>query len=328
MSNGVRIIKVNQDDDGQRLDRWLKRVAPDLPYVLVQKLIRKGQIRIDGGRCKTDTKISGGQEVRLPPYQADRAPKDQRKSKLSDKDAQFIRSLVIHQDGDVIALNKPAGLAVQGGTKIKKHIDGMLDAFTGKNGVRPRIVHRLDKDTSGVLLLARNAKTAKKLGAMFKGRDIKKIYWAIVTPTPEIHDGKIKAPLLKAESGDKEKVTVDEKEGKFALTEYRVIERAADLAAFVAFWPRTGRTHQIRVHAQILGSPILGDGKYGGQDAFLEGVDHPRQLHLHARRLILPHPTQKGILDISAPLPAELAKSWKALGFNTKNKEDPFEDLN
>lgn len=331
MSNEPRILTVSRDDDGQRLDRWLKRMAPDLPYVLVQKLIRKGQIRIDGKRAKMDTRIEQGQEVRLSAAKPEsrQHPDNKKVRKISSEDIAYIQSLVIYQDKDIIALNKPIGMATQGGSKVKRHIDGLLDGLADNDGVRPRLVHRLDKDTSGVLLLARSAKVAKALGDIFKGRDIKKIYWAIVTPTPEMMHGTIKAPLLKGGEQGREKVHVDHEEGKYAQTEYAVVENAASRAAFVAFWPRTGRTHQIRVHAQIAGFPILGDGKYGGASAMMdEDMEHARTLHLHAQRLIFMHPTQKGrIMDIRAPLPPEIAKTWKTLGFNAKYKGDPFIDL-
>ncbi len=325
MSN-VRHLKVAKDDDGQRMDRWLKRYVPEIPYVLIQKLLRQGQIRVDSKRAKAETRLKAGQDIRIPPVASlEKRTVDRRK--ISEKDAAFIKSLVIYDDGDVIALNKPNDLGTQGGTKMKRHIDGLLDALKNKEGVRPRLVHRLDKDTSGVLLLARSAQAARVLGESFKGRDVKKIYWAIVTPTPVPPQGTIRAALLKAGGRNKEKVVVDEQEGKKSRTDYTVIDSAGDKAAFVAFWPRTGRMHQLRVHAQLIGCPILGDRKYGGQTAKVEGMNHPRRLHLHARRIICPHPMRKGMLDITAPLPAELAGSWKNFGFNANQKGDPFEGL-
>ncbi len=330
----VRMITVKEDDDGQRLDRWLKRIVPDMPYVLAQKLLRKGAIRIDGKKAKPDTRLSAGQEIRIPPFETGGIKSEKHKKKITEDDVIFMRSLVIYEDEDIIALNKPHGLATQGGTNMKRHIDGLLDVFKDKQGVKPRLVHRLDKDTSGVLLLAKSAKCARELGFAFKGRDVKKIYWSVVTPTPEAYEGTIKAPIVKS-GGNYEKMIIDEEEGKFALTEYAVIENAGRAASFVAFWPRTGRTHQIRVHAaQALGCTILGDHKYKAVkdeeckliDADLEGMKLAKRLHLHARRVILPHPMQNGkTLDITAPLCPELVKSWKSLGFNHKNKQDPFE---
>ena len=323
----VRHITVSEDDDGQRLDRWLKKNLPDVPYGLMQKLIRKGQLRIDGKRAKPDTKLAAGQDVRIPPV-SDGTTRKNADGKIALKGADYIKSMVIFDDGDIIALNKPAGLAVQGGTKTRHHIDGMLDALTGDNGVRPRLVHRLDKDTSGVLLLARSAKVTRALGDMFKGRDIKKIYWALVAPTPQAHMGTIRAAVGKSEGPrGSEKMVIDDKEGKKAVTEYVVLEHALDQAAFVAFWPRTGRTHQIRVHAELMGCPVLGDEKYG-QDSFkIAGLAPARRLHLHAQRIICRHPTKKGMIDIQAPLPPELRNSWKTLGFDPSYKKDPFADL-
>jgi 23S rRNA pseudouridine955/2504/2580 synthase len=298
--------------------------------------MRKGQIRVDGGRVKPDTKLSGGQDVRIPPIKERGRPE---KPTLSEQDKAFIKSLVIYKDEHVIALNKPPGLATQGGSKVTEHIDGMLDALADKEGVRPRLVHRLDKDTSGVILLARSAQMARNLGDAFKGRDIKKIYWAIVSPTPEVYEGTIKAPLIKAGGTNRERMVVDEEEGKYAATDYIMLENAHNSAAFMAFWPRTGRTHQIRVHAELIGCPIVGDKKYSRlpeqeethdarrkAEADLADMNMAKTLHLHARRLILPHPGREGVLDITAPLPPQLAGSWKKLGFSTNLKTDPFED--
>lgn len=336
MSDDIRLIQVKEDDDGQRLDRWLKRHVPDMPYVLAQKLLRKGAIRVNGKSAKTDTRLEGGQEIRIPQFATGGIKSLMNKKKLTDEDAAYMHSLVIFDDGDVIALNKPHGIATQGGTNQKRYIDGMLEALADKEGVVPRLVHRLDKDTSGVLLLARSAKVARELGAAFKGRDVKKIYWAVVTPSPEAFEGTIKAPIAKAGGAGREKMVVDEEEGKFAVTDYAVIENANREAAFVAFWPRTGRTHQIRIHAQVMGCPILGDGKYKAikdpeskrPDVDMAGMDISKRLHLHAHRIIMPHPIKHGkVIDVTAPLPVELVKSWRALGFNPKHKGDPFADL-
>ncbi len=336
MKTALRLIKIKDDDDGQRLDRWIKKNVPDMPYILAQKLMRKGQIRIDGKRVKPETRISAGQEIKIPPFDVKEHSNKPKIREPSKADMDLIRSMVIYEDEDIIAINKPYGLASQGGTNTDRHIDAMLPSLKDEQGIAPRLVHRLDKDTSGVMLLARSAKCARALGKSFKGRDIRKIYWAIVTPTPEILEGSIKAPIIKS-AGDFEKMIIDEKEGKFALTEYKVVESAGRAAAFVAFWPRTGRTHQIRVHAaQALGSSIIGDRKYRAIkdeeckkiDADLAGMNLSKRLHLHSRRIILPHPIKHGqIIDITAPLDNDLIKSWKALGFNYKDKQDPFADI-
>ncbi|NCT41688.1 MAG: RluA family pseudouridine synthase [Alphaproteobacteria bacterium] len=332
----VRHIEVKADDDGQRLDRWIKKYVPEIPYALAQKLMRKGQIRVGSKRAKAETRLETGQTVRIPPVDDKSQPI---KHKLTDKDKAFIKDMVIYEDADVIVLNKPSGIATQGGSKQSRYIDLYLEAFTNKEGVKPRLVHRLDKDTSGILLLARSANVARKLGDAFKGRDIKKIYWAITSPAPETPEGTIKAPLSKAGGSNKERMVVDEEEGKMAITDFVILESAMSSAAFVAFWPRTGRTHQLRVHAELIGCPIVGDKKYSRlpeqeewhearrkAEADLNGMDLANRLHLHARRIILPHPTNTGkMLDITAPLPPELRKSWKALGFSPNLKGDPFE---
>ncbi|MCC6598567.1 MAG: RluA family pseudouridine synthase [Alphaproteobacteria bacterium] len=332
--SGVRHIQVKEDDNGQRLDRWLKKYVPELPYILAQKLMRTGQIRVDGKRTKPDMRLAGGQDIRIPPIEGEGRKSDRNAQKISDKDAQFIRSLVIYEDEDIIAINKPQGLAVQGGTGLKKHVDGMLDALTGPDGVRPRIVHRLDKDTSGVLLLARSADCARAMGRIFKTRGVRKIYWALVSPAPTTMDGTINAPLAKMGGPERESIGVNEEEGKPAITEFRVLEHAHRQAAFVAFWPRTGRTHQIRVHAALMGTPVIGDTKYGDRDVEhehqiigLDGIDLHKGLHLHARRILCAHPSGKGRLDITAPLSPELARSWKAMGFESNAKGDPFADV-
>ena len=332
-----RFIDVKDDDDGQRFDRWLKKRVPELPYGLTQKLIRKGAFKIDGKRAKADTKLVSGQRVRIPPVKAGtRKPKD-KEARLSEQDRKFIHDMILYEDADIIALNKPHGLAVQGGTKTERHVDRLLPALKNKDGVVPRLVHRLDKDTSGILLLARSAKVAKNLGEAFRGREMRKIYWALVHGVPDNYDGSIKAPLAKAGGLNKERMVVDEDEGKFALTEYSVIDHAHGHCSFMAFWPRTGRTHQIRVHAELMGHPVVGDGKYAGRELVSEHDGTPiernedlkreRQLHLHAHRLIFRHPGTGKMFDLKAPLPPELRKNWKKMGFETKYKVDPFADL-
>jgi len=324
MTEGVTI---SEADDGQRLDRWLKKNYPGFTFGQLQKILRTGQLRVDGKRAKGDTRLAVGQVIRIPPQLLADPP--ERKKGINPKDAEFIRSLVIYKDQHVIAINKPPGLAVQGGSKIEKHVDGMLDGLADEGGVRPRLVHRIDKDTSGVLLLARTTLAAQALGDMFKGRDIRKYYWAVVAPSPEMDQGKINVPLAKVDAGGGERVmAVDEEEGKSALTFYQVMERVGDKLAWVAFWPKTGRTHQIRVHALEMGSPLLGDYKYDPMQSFLEDKPElPRTLHLHARRVIMPHPITGKKLDITAPLGAEMKKTFKYFGFNADDKTDPFEIL-
>lgn len=328
------------DEDGQRFDRWVKKAVPDMPYGLSQKLIRKGAFRIDGKRAKGDSVLSEGQVIRIPPYQGSggrsaAARGEKKPEKMSSHDKAFMHDLVLYDEGGVIAINKPAGLATQGGSKIKRHLDGLLPALADKDGVVPRLVHRLDKDTSGVMLLARSAKIAKDLGRMFKNRSIDKIYWAITRGVPAQPDGLIRAPLAKSGPPGQERMRVDEENGQFAETDYVVMDYAHKKAAFIAFSPRTGRTHQIRVHAELMGCPLLGDGKYAGraldhqndpEQALpdFEGYDLAQGLHLHARSLSFAHPVTGKSVTIMAPVPADKKKTWKALGFNANDKSNPF----
>lgn len=328
--SGVRHITVSQDDDGQRLDRWIKRHAPEIPFGLAQKLMRKGQVRVDGKRAKPDMRLTAGQDIRLPPVE-DKVKGDI--YRLNEKDEKLMRSLVIYDDGDILAINKPYGIATQGGMNIERHIDGMLEALVDEDGVKPRLVHRLDRETSGVLLLARSADMARQMGKIFSGRHIRKIYWAITTPAPEMNDGEIRAPLSKGEGAQKDKMIVDGENGQSASTLFQVIDRAHKQAAFVAFWPKTGRTHQIRVHAAYLGCPISGDYKYAlpvksgdheKPEIVVEGL--AKRLHLHAAEVTFKHPKSGRILTLKAPLPPELKKSWSALGFDAKTPPGLFED--
>lgn len=327
--SGVYHIEVSEDEDGQRLDRFLQKHLKGTPFGLLQKLMRSGQIRVDSKRVKAATRIAAGQSVRIPPMEEKTF---EEKNKLSAKDAAFIQSLVIYDDGDIIAINKPAGIATQGGTNINRHIDGMLDGLikkdgSNKEGIRPRLVHRLDKDTSGVLLLAGSSNMAREMGKIFQGRDIRKIYWALTVPAPEMNNGEIRAPIHKAGGIGNEKMVVDAEEGQPATTLFDVVERAHKQVAFVAFWPRTGRMHQIRVHAAHMGCPILGDGKYGGQEAFLRDMNHVNRVHLHARSVRFKHPKTKKTIEIMAPLADDLKESWKSFGFDMNSNYNAFNDI-
>jgi 23S rRNA pseudouridine955/2504/2580 synthase len=327
-----KLIIVSPEDDGQRLDRWLKKCVPEIPYGLAQKLIRKGAIKIDGKKGKGDSRLAAGQEVRIPPVE-DRPDRAKQEYKMNADDAAMMRALVLFDDGDIVVLNKPSGLATQGGGEEKRHIDGMLKALTNREGLKPRLIHRLDKETSGVLLLAREPETVRSLGFTFKTRDVKKIYLALCSPAPVPDEGQIRAPVAKVKGRIKDKMTIDDEDGKGAVTDFQVIERAGKKAAFVAFCPLTGRTHQIRVHAaEALKAPLVGDGKYArkaNEDTRidLDGLNLPDRLHLHAFSLRLPDPRDgRKILSFNAPLPPELRASWKAFGFDPSWSGDPFMD--
>lgn len=324
---GVEIRTVAEDEAELRLDRWFKRHLPQLGHGMLEKLLRTGQIRVDGKRAQSNTRLAAGQQVRVPPIPeqaAAPAAAARPKPKVADADAQALRDAVLYMDDHVIVLNKPAGLAVQGGTGMDRHLDGMLDALRF-DGERPRLVHRLDKDTSGVLLLGRTAAAAAKLAAAFKGRFARKLYWAVVVGVPKPRQGLIDAPLAKMPGRMGDKVAVDEDEGKKAVTAYRTVE-AVKRAAWLEMEPRTGRTHQLRAHCALIGTPILGDGKYGGADAFLSGQGVSRKLHLHARAIRVPHPVS-GTLEIAAPLPEHLANTFTFFGFEERAAGKAFAGL-
>ncbi|WP_427968467.1 RluA family pseudouridine synthase [Altererythrobacter sp.] len=314
----VRQFTVQPDDDGIRLDRWFKRNLPQIGFGMVSKWARTGQIRVDGKRVKPDDRLAAGQIVRVPPggEQTGRKPKPRRE--LSEAEIAEARAMVIKQTKSAIVLNKPPGLATQGGSKTHHHVDGLLDAFVEGEGEgagpRPRLVHRLDKDTSGVLLVARTPGSAASYSKRFSGRSARKIYWALVVGVPEVAEGTIDAPLAKQPGTGGEKMHIDEEGGQRAVTRYRVVDKAGNRAAWVELEPLTGRTHQLRVHLAAIGHPIVGDGKYGGKDAFLTG-QISRKMHLHARRLIIAQP-DGGKLDVTAELPEHFAASMESIGFD------------
>ena len=313
MSETVRQFTVGYDDDGIRLDRWFKRHLPQIGFATVSRWARTGQIRVDGKRAKPEDRLEAGQILRIPPGGDAPGRAQPSRRPLSEEEIAQADAMVIHQDKAAIVLNKPPGLATQGGTKTTSHVDGLLDAFAPE-GPRPRLVHRLDKDTSGVLLVARTPGSAAFFAKRFSGRSAKKIYWALVVGVPEIAEGTIEAPIAKQPGTGGEKMHVDEANGQPAKTRYRVVDRAGNRAAWVELQPLTGRTHQLRVHMAAIGHPIVGDGKYGGQDAFLTG-SISRKMHLHARRLIIEHP-DGAPLDVTADLPEHFAASMDQLGFD------------
>ena len=323
LTDGVRQFVVGYDDDGIRLDRWFKRHLPETSFTTVAKWARTGQLRVDGSRATPGDRLQAGQQLRVPPEEAPRpaaaavsgAPKAAKpRPVLSDDQIAFARELVIHQDAQALVINKPPGLATQGGTKTHEHVDGLLDALQFDADSRPRLVHRLDKDTSGALLLARTARAAASFAKAFSSRTARKTYWALVVGVPSITDGMIELPIGKQPGTGGEKMHVDEAEGSPARTRYRVIERAGNRACFVELTPFTGRTHQLRVHLNAIGHPIVGDGKYGGPAAFLSG-NISRKMHLHARRIRVDHP-DGGRIDVTAELPKHIADSLASLGFD------------
>jgi len=313
----VRQFRVSADDDGIRLDRWFKRHMAEVSFAIVSRWARTGQLRIDGARVDPGARLVEGQTIRVPPLEPE-AVSTGKKARprviLTDEQMAFAESLVIHRDPMALVINKPPGLATQGGTKTHEHVDGLLDALMFERDDRPKLVHRLDKDTSGALLLARTSRAAAHFAKSFSSRTARKVYWALIMGVPSIEDGFIDLPIAKQPGSGGEKMHVDEKEGMPARTRYRVIEQAGNRAAWVELQPHTGRTHQLRVHMAAIGHPIVGDGKYGGKDAFLSGTIS-RKMHLHARRIRIDHPDGTP-LDVRAELPRHFQESLDDLGFD------------
>ena len=326
MSREVLVLTVEPGEDGSRLDRWFKRRWPHVSNIQVNKLARSGQIRVDGARVKGDSRLSAGSQVRVPPL-PEPGERAGGPPPLSDQDVRFVKGLVLYEDDDVIALNKPAGLAVQGGTKTTKHIDRLLSAW-GEGLERPRLVHRLDRDTSGVLLLGRSPGAAAKLAGAFARRRAKKTYWAIVYGAPKPGQGTLDLPLIKTGVGDREMIRpADPKDPDAdpAVTDYVTISRAGHRATWMALRPLTGRTHQLRAHMRALGHPIIGDPKYG--EAFSADLSEGLMLQLHHRRIELEHPTG-GRLIVEAPISREMKAGFDRFGFAPDEaEEDPFAHL-
>jgi 23S rRNA pseudouridine955/2504/2580 synthase len=319
----IRQVLVSSDEADLRLDRWFRRHFPGVQHGRLEKLLRTGQIRVDGKRARANFRLAPGQTIRIPPGIDASPPNRSERPDVREPDARFVRSLVIHRDADVIAINKPPGLAVQGGTGTTRHLDGMLDALRFDADERPRLVHRLDRDTSGVMLLARNARVAAKLGEAFRHKSARKIYWGLVVGVPKPAQGRIDMALAKEGAPGAERMAASD-DGKRSITLYSVVERMGDRAAWLALLPLTGRTHQLRVHcADVLGTPIVGDVKYGGDAAILPGQGASAQMHLHARKLELPHPGG-GKLSVTADLPEHMRETWRFFGFDPDKTSDPF----
>jgi len=326
MSKDVKTLYITDGEDGIRVDRFFKRRWPHINHVQLNKLLRSGQVRVDGGRVKADTRLATGQTIRVPPLPE--APDvDQQKREramLSPQEIRFAHSLVLYEDEDVIALNKPSGLAVQGGTKTKNHVDRLLSAW-GEGLERPRLVHRLDRDTSGVLLLGKSPQAAARLSGAFAKRRAHKTYWALVVGNPKPEDGYIDTPLVKKGFHDREIVQPaepNEPGAEVAETEYVTISRAGPRVTWMALRPHTGRTHQLRAHMQAIGHSILGDPKYGSEES--QSLSAGLNLQLHHRRIELPHPTN-GTLIVEAPLDPVIQAGFDRFGFEEHEAEtDPF----
>ena len=345
--SGVQMISVASGDGDQRIDRWLRRLFPQLSQGRIEKMCRKGELRVDGGRVKASTRLEVGQTVRVPPLpDAEHKPVPM-PPRVSDADAKMIQSCVIYRDDHILALNKPHGLPVQGGSGQTRHVDSLSEALRFGYEENPRLVHRLDKDTSGVLVMGRTREAAKGLTAAFRHRNTRKIYWALVAGVPTPYLGEIKTGLVKAHGhgkhGEGEKMhavhlnEIDSTPGaKRAHTLYATLYRVAGRAAWVAMEPVTGRTHQLRAHMAAIGHPIIGDGKYGGSSqenmgdgwgAQLGGIIS-KKLHLHARQLSFKHPVTGKAFSVTAPLPDHMKDSWDTFGWTEDlAADDPFEAL-
>jgi 23S rRNA pseudouridine955/2504/2580 synthase len=313
--SGARQQTVGRDEDGMRLDRWFGVHFPQVTFGHLQKLIRTGQVRIDSGRAKTSSRLSAGQQVRVPPLEAEvrRIAR-----KVSAEDAAFLRSLVLYEDDELYVFNKPHGLASQGGSGTKRHLDGLLKSLPNRQGEAPRLVHRLDRDTSGVLVVAKTRAAAAHFGRVFQSRSARKIYWAVVAGVPKPAQGSISCFLAKQIVGDNEQMAVVEQNypgAQHSMTYYSTTDTAARRFAWVTLKPVTGRTHQLRVHMAQLGNPIIGDPRYFNIENWQAAEGLGDGLHLHARRIRLPLRSGK-LLDVSAPLPPHMAETFEALGFD------------
>jgi 23S rRNA pseudouridine955/2504/2580 synthase len=323
--NEVKRHVVAADEAGMRLDRWFKLHFPQVTSAYLNKLTRTGQVRVSGGRVKTNTRLESGQDIRVPPLAFDKRPADTPKSEvkpLSKEERRYFDSMILHEDKDLYVLNKEAGFAVQGGTKTHRHLDGLLMGLAADLRERPLLVHRLDRDTSGVIVVAKRRAIASALGKLFATRAVKKTYWAAVKGVPKPAQGRIDVALIKAKGPEGDRMRAsgegEEDDEQRAVTNYAVIDKASDIVAWVSLKPVTGRQHQLRAHMAHIGTPIFGDEKYGGNAGMPEGMS--KRLHLHARRIQFPHP-RGGTVDVTAPLPQHMRDTWAMFGFDPDRYE-------
>ncbi|HEY8383696.1 MAG TPA: RluA family pseudouridine synthase [Microvirga sp.] len=327
LATGVQTLEVTPDESGMRVDRFLVARFPQLAFTHIQRIIRKGELRIDGGRAKPESRLENGQKVRVPPLKLDQQRPVARSAAKDQDDLEFLRSITLYEDKDVLVLNKPMGLAVQGGSGTKRHVDGLLESMRDDEGQKPRLVHRLDKDTAGCLVVAKTRFAASTMAKSFRSRSTRKIYWALVAGVPRVRQGRVSTYLAKEEGGEGDsrmKVAQHGDEGaSHALTYYAVVDTAAQKLAWLSLKPVTGRTHQLRAHAAHIGHPIVGDPKYFDIENWELPGGIQQRLHLLARRIVIPHPRTGKPIDVTAPLPSHMQQSWNLLGFETE-RYDPI----
>jgi 23S rRNA pseudouridine955/2504/2580 synthase len=312
------------DEAGMRLDRWFKLHYPGLGFGHLQKLLRSGQVRVDGSRVETSTRLAAGSQVRVPPLQVGDARPPAPKSMRGSGDREVLQAALLHEDAQVLVFNKPAGLAVQGGSGVNRHVDAMLEAFTDRHGRKPKLVHRLDRDTAGVLVVARTRSAAAFLGQAFKARETRKIYWALVAGVPRPPAGRVSTYLAKEEGPEGDRMRIarhGERGADHAVSNYKLVDQAGQKLAWLAMQPITGRTHQLRAHAAHIGHPIVGDPKYFNVENWELPGGIQNRLHLLARRIVIPHP-EGGTLDVTAPLPPHMRQSWAVLGFDERSGDE------
>jgi 23S rRNA pseudouridine955/2504/2580 synthase len=327
LSTGVQTAQVSADEAGMRVDRFLEARFPGLSFSHIQRIIRKGELRVNGKRAQAKQRLAAGQAVRIPPLRLEQEKARALGTDAEVKTREFLKSITLYEDADVLVLNKPMGLAVQGGSGTTRHLDGMLAVLRDAQGQRPRLVHRLDKDTAGCLLVAKTRFAASALAKTFRSRSARKIYWALVAGVPKPRQGRISTFLAKEQREDDSFMRIarhGEEGASHAVTYYAVVDTAARALAWLSLKPVTGRTHQLRAHMAHIGHPIVGDPKYFSKENWQLPGGLQNRLHLLARRIVVPHP-RGGVIDVTAPLPPHMQQSWNLLGLDAK-RYDPIVD--